>query len=122
MTPAEQMVGRKMPKEANYRDQLLAGYVKPDGTFCGRSNPNERWFAPAFSKIKKELLIRMGLRISFGGRLGKNDGVWYLTEKGQKEAVLAAERVQAIKAARQAWVKDFQAARKATKATTEGAE
>ena len=42
-TPSEALVGRPLPKEASYRDQLLAGHLKEDGTPCGRMTPGDRW-------------------------------------------------------------------------------
>lgn len=105
--PSEEIVGRPKPKDASYRDQILAGHVKSDGSFCGRTNPSERWLIPAFTRLQKDGMLRMGIGLSFGARRGKKDGIWYLTERGEKEAVIARERVDAAKSATRAWSEDL---------------
>lgn len=115
MTWSEQLVGRRLPPEPSYRDQILAGFIKEDGEQCGRMNPGDRWLMPAFTKIRNEGLVRMGLAMSFGGRRGKLDGIWYLRdgEKPLAEARAAKERVREARDARQQWSRDFHEAYRA---------
>ncbi|MFG6080312.1 hypothetical protein ACEUZ9_000862 [Paracoccus litorisediminis] len=116
LLPSEIMVGRRRPKEPGHADVMLAGFLRADGTSCGRSNPAERYLVPAFTKLRKEGLIRCGLRLSFGGRPGPSDGIWYLTERGEAAAVPAAERVRVARAEIAAWTADLMAAHRKIRA------
>lgn len=111
-TPSEVIVGRKIPKEASYRDLLLAGYLKEDGTPCGRMTPGDRWLMAAHRALRKSGLIRSGLQVSLMG--GRPVSIWHLTEKGFVEARGAVERVLTARAARSAWSQELLDARRAT--------
>lgn len=115
-TPSEQIVGRPLPKDASYRDQLLAGHIREDGTACGRMTPGDRWLMAAHRDLRKSGLIRSGARISFGR--GRPADIWYLTERGLVAAREARERVLAAREARRAWSQDFLAARRAAMAAS----
>lgn len=116
MTPAEEMVGRRLPPEASRLDQLLTRHVAADGTFCGRLPPDESWMKAAMLKARRTGLLRHGgLSIRFDGDR-KASGVWYLTEKGEAEAMLAKARVEAAGAARRKWSRDHQEALNASRA------
>lgn len=109
LTPSEQLVSRPLPKDASYRDQLLAGYLKKDGTPCGRMTPGDRWLMAPHRDLRKSGLIRSGMQVSLMG--GRPTNIWYLTEKGVVEAREAVVRVHAAREARRAWSRDFLAAR-----------
>lgn len=113
-TPSESLVGRPLPKEAPYRDQLLAGHLKEDGTPCGRMTPGDRWLSAPHRELRKAGLIRSGARVSLLG--GAPTDVWYLTEKGVAAAHEARKRVIAAREARNAWSQDFLDARRAAMA------
>lgn len=121
-TPSEVLVGRPLPKEASYRDQLLAGHLKEDGTACGRMTPGDRWLTAAHRDLRKSGLIRSGARVSLLG--GAPADIWYLTERGLEAAQKAKARVVAARQARNAWSQDFLDARRAamTAARTEPRE
>lgn len=122
MTPAERMVGRRLPPEASRLDQLLTRHVSSDGTFCGRLPPDESWMKAAMLKARRTGLLRHGgLSIRFEGDR-KASGVWYLTEKGETEALLAKTRVDAATAARMAWSKDHQLALNASRRASASSE
>jgi hypothetical protein len=110
-TPSEQLVGRKIPKEASYRDLLLAGHLKEDGTPCGRMTPGDTWLTAAHRSLRKSGLIRSSGLVSLMG--GRPTNIWHLTEKGLVEARGAVDRVLAARAARRAWSQDFLDARRA---------
>jgi hypothetical protein len=118
-TPSEQLVGRPLPKDASYRDQLLAGHLKEDGTPCGRMTPGDRWLTAAHRDLRKSGLIRSGSRVSLEG--GRPADVWYLTERGLEAARAAKARVSSAREARSAWSRDFLEARRAAM-TAERAE
>ena len=121
-TPSEVLVGRPLPKDASYRDQLLSGHLREDGTPCGRMTPGDRWLTGPHLDLRKSGLIRSGARISF--ERGRPADIWYLTERGLEEARVARERVLAAREARRAWSQDFLDARRAamTTARTEDPE
>jgi hypothetical protein len=110
-TPTEKLVGRPLPKDASYRDQLLAGYLKKDGTPCGRMTPGDRWLMAAHRDLRKSGLIRSGIQVSLMG--GRPTSIWYLTEKGIEAAREAASRVISAREDRRAWSRDFLDARRA---------
>lgn len=120
-TPSEKLVGRPLPKDASYRDQLLAGYLKKDGTPCGRMTPGDRWLMAAHRDLRKSGLIRSGIQVSLMG--GRPTSIWYLTEKGIEAAREAASRVLSAREDRQAWSRDFLDARRAAmKAERDGSQ
>lgn len=119
-TPSEKIVGRPLPKDASYRDQLLAGHLKEDGTACGRMTPGDRWLMAAHRDLRKSGLIRSGARLSFGR--GRPADIWYLTERGLVAAREARERVLAAREARRAWSQDFLDARRAAMAAARAPE
>lgn len=119
-TASEQIVGRKIPKEAPYRDLLLAGHLKGDGTPCGRLTPGDRWLSAAHRDLRKSGLIRSALQVSFMG--GRPTNLWHLTEKGLVEARAAVDRVVAAREARRAWSQEFLDARRAAMATARAPE
>lgn len=115
MTPAETMVGRRLPDEASRLDQLLASYVKSDGSFCGRMAPDESWMRAAMLKARRSGLVRHGgLTIRMEGERGPGSGIWYLTTKGEIEAVKAKERTEAAMRSRHDWARDHQQAYRAS--------
>lgn len=101
---SEELVGRKLPKESPYIDQIMAGFVKADGTFCGRMEPGDRWLRPAWSRIKRAGWVEP----SFG--FGKGMVIYFLTERGKPEGVEAKGRVVSVCEARAQWSRDFAAA------------
>lgn len=107
MTPNEKRVGRRLPREPFYTDLFMAGFVKKDGSFCSSSEPAESYMRPAFLKAKKKRWIKFHSRLSLMG--GKPFGIFILTEAGKIEAKSAVKKVKKARAARQEWVKDFQA-------------
>ena len=102
---SEELVGRPVPRDAPYIDQIMAGYVKEDGTFCGRMEPGDRWLRPAFSKVKRKGWVESSI-LSFG----KGATIFFLTERGKPEALAAKDRVRAVRDARQQWSVDWNAA------------
>jgi len=113
-TPSEAMVGRPLPKDASFRDQLLAGHIRDDGTTSGRMTPGERWLTAAHQDLRKSGLLRSGAGVGLEG--GRPADIWYLTEKGLEEARSAKARVHAARSARNAWSQDFLNARRAAMA------
>lgn len=110
-TSSEAMVGRPLPKGASYRDQLLAGHLREDGTPCGRMTPGDRWLTASHRVLRKSGLICSGTRVSLDK--GRPVDIWYLTEKGIVAARAAKVRVLAAREARRAWSQDFLDARRA---------
>lgn len=113
-TPSEQLVGRPLPKDASYRDQLLAGHLREDGTSCGRMTPADRWLMAPHGDLQKFGLIRSGARVSLLG--GRPADIWYLTERGVEAARDAKVRVTSAREARKAWSRDLLEARRAAMA------
>ena len=113
-TPSEELVGRPLPKDASYRDQLLSGHLREDGTPCGRMTPGDLWLTGPHLGLRKSGLIRSGGRVSI--EKGRPIDLWYLTERGLDEARLARERVLAAREGRRAWSQDFLNARRAAMA------
>jgi len=109
-TPSEQLVGRKIPKEASYQDLLLAGHLTEDGSPCGRMTPGDRWLTAPHRGLRKSGLIRSSIQVSLLG--GRPANIWHLTEKGLVEAREAADRVRTAREARHAWSRDFLEARR----------
>jgi len=112
MTASELLVGRRLPSLPAYRDILLGGFVKGDGTFCGKFEPTDSWLRPAFKRIRQKGLVRAGfaLSISVGRSTGRPHHIFYLTEKGEAEARLSAEKVKRINEDRRQWSLDFREA------------
>lgn len=102
MTWSEELVGRKLPKDSPYIDQIMAGFVRADGTFCGRMEPIDRWLRPAWKKCR-----RAGWVKSSGIGFGKNAVIFFLTESGEAEAKAAKDRVTAVREARAQWSRDW---------------
>lgn len=108
---SERLAG-PVPKRPSYRDQLLAGFVKGDGTFCGSSAPYglpERHLMPAHKKLRQEGLIVLSMNL---GEIGK---IFRLRE-GEKaaSAALEAKRVmEQYRADLSAWHATFLKAHKA---------
>jgi DNA-binding transcriptional regulator PaaX len=105
LTWSEELVGRKLPPEPKHIDSLMADYVKADGTFCGRMEPGDRWLRPAFTKMRKNGWVKASI-LSFG----KGATIYFLTERGEPEALAAKDRVRAAKEARAQWSHDWKAA------------
>lgn len=102
MTWTEQIVVRRLPPLPSYFDQMMAGFVKPDGTFCGRMSPVERWFAPAHRKARKAGFLYFS--ISFG----KGADIWVLTDRGKPVALEAKVKVNRMNEARAEWSREVQ--------------
>lgn len=113
MTWSEKIVGRPLPREASYRDQILAGFLREDGTPCGRAEPSEKWLRRPFLQLRKKRLVRLNTKVSLQG--GRPFGIYGLTRTGLVEAEAAGARVRDVKAARDAWTRDLMAARKAAR-------
>lgn len=92
LTPSESLVGRRLPPDSTYFEQIMSGFVKEDGTFRGKFEPADSWLRPAHRKARKEGLITLGLKIGFGK--GPAAGLYYLTDKG--EAVATAARATCV--------------------------
>ena len=120
MTPAEQLVGRRLPPHPTYFEQIMSSFVRADGTFCGKLEPAESWLRPAHRKARKEGLIKLGVRIEFGK--GPAAGLYYLTDKGKEVATGARATCVEKRAARAAWGVDFQAAWQAQRAAAQAAD
>lgn len=116
--PSEVLVGRRRPKDPSHYDTLLAGFINEKGEPVGRTNPSDRWLIPAFTKLRKEGLIRMGMRMGFGGRPGPTDGIWYLRdgEVVLEKARAAKERVSLSQEEILRWHRDFMTAHKVARA------
>ncbi|NNH56941.1 hypothetical protein HLI01_08985 [Rhizobium laguerreae] len=99
---SEEIVGRPLPKDSPYIDQIMAGFVKADGAFCGRMEPGDRWLRPAWTKARRAGWVKHS-----GLGFGKNAGIWFLTDRGETEALAAKARVTATKEARTQWSRDF---------------
>lgn len=108
-TFSEQIAGRRIPKRPSHRDTILAGFINSQGETKGSSNPVDSWLMSPFKKIRQEGLIRIGMRISFGGRAGKNDGIWYLRdgERPIAEALAARQRIDAYNQELKEWGEAF---------------
>lgn len=110
----EELVGRRLPPDAKYRDILMAGMVDADGKAMARSEPSESWLRPAFREIRKKGWIRRNSTWSIMG--GRPFGVWEPTPKGLEEAREAKARVQFARKRRGAWGQDLMVALAARKA------
>jgi DNA-binding PadR family transcriptional regulator len=108
MTPAETLVGRRLPPDPTYFEQIMSGFTKQDGSFCGKFEPSDGWLRPAHRKARKEGLIKLGIRIGFGK--GPAAGLYYLTPKGEEVATAARAICVEKRAAREVWGKDFKSA------------
>lgn len=105
MTPAETMVGRRMPPPPRHIDTVMASFVTADG-FCGRIEPDESWLRPAHKKARRAgWLTYSGMSLKFQGDR-RSSGLWYLTPTGEKEALEAKARKDAAEAARREWAFD----------------
>lgn len=120
LTPSEQLVGRRLPKEASYGDLILSSFLKQDMTFGGRAEPSDSWLRPAWSKIRKAGYVTRGMTLSFGGSRKNSFGIYTLTPRGETAALEAFTRVEASRTARRQWVQEFHDARKAAVASREG--
>lgn len=111
MLPSERLVGRRMPPRRPHIDALMASFVKADGTFAARMNPDESWLKPAHLKARRKGWLRScRLTIRMQGERGPGMSLWELTEAGQIEAVEAKARHVAAEEARNQWSRDHQAA------------
>lgn len=107
MTPAEQLVGRRLPPPASHLDTLLASFVKIDGTFCGRLQPTETWLQPAHRKARKSGLIKhSGMSVGFSPRKNDQAGLYFLTTIGEAAASGAKARVIQRESERRQWASD----------------
>lgn len=113
LTPAEQLVGRRLPKEASYRDVLLSGFVGGEGKVRIRFEPQESYLKPAFRKLRQARLIRRVDSFSING--SRPMARYILTELGLPEAKAAKARCDDAREAREAWGRDFVAARQGLK-------
>ncbi|MEB2845956.1 hypothetical protein [Endobacterium cereale] len=102
MTWSEELVGRKLPADAKYGDVLMAGFVREDGKFCGRMEPIDRWLRAPWKKCRRAGWVKASA-LSFG----KNATIYFLTERGEAEALAAKERVRAAREARAQWSRDW---------------
>lgn len=84
----------------------MAGFLREDGTACGRAEPADAWMRPAHRQARKNGWIQLQDRWSLMG--GKSFGVYVPTETGFVEAQAAAGRVSAARLARQAWALELQ--------------
>lgn len=121
MLPSEELVGRRRPKDPPNYDVVLSGFLNGNGDPVGRGNPSERWLIPAFTKIRKEGLIRLGVRICLGGRPGPNDGIWYLKDGDAPitKARAASERVRRSRDEISEWNRDLMTAVRMVRARAE---
>ncbi|PZP69512.1 MAG: hypothetical protein DI604_17905 [Delftia acidovorans] len=107
-TWSETLVGRRLPKDSPYVDQIMAGFVRTEGSFCGRMEPIDRWLRAPWKKC-----VRAGWVKSSGFGFGKGAIVYFLTDSGEAAAAAARSRVDAVREARNQWSRDFIAANKA---------
>ena len=111
MTPAERLVGRRMPAAPKHIDTLMASFVAQDGTFCGRLAPSESWLRPSHLKARRRgWLTYSGMSIKMAGDRGRGAGLWYPTAEGEIEAVAAKVWVQKAEEARHTWCTEHQGA------------
>lgn len=108
LTPSERLVGRRIPALPKHLDVLMAGYLRDDGTACGRLTPGESWLRPAHRQARRNGWIRAGG--AFGLGAGKPVSLWYPTESGLIAAREARARVTAAHQARAEWALDFRRA------------
>lgn len=116
LTPAEQLVGRRLPKEPSYRDLLLSRFLRENGEPCARFEPDESWLKPVFRKLRKAGLVRSIDSFSING--SRPLARYMLTERGLPEARAAVERSEAAREARRQWSRDFIAKRDRAKSDT----
>lgn len=105
LTWSEELVGRPLPKDSPYIDQIMAGFVRTDGTLCGRVEPGDRWLRAPWKKC-----VRAGWVKSSGIGFGKGAVIYFLTDRGEVEAAAAKARVTAVREARTEWSLDWKAA------------
>ncbi|EPX83466.1 hypothetical protein [Salipiger mucosus] len=91
MTPAEKLVGRKVPKQPKYIDQVMARFVRnrdAEGAdrFGARATPDESWLRRAHRQARKNGWIRVGLKVKIG--TCRQSNLWFLTETGQAALTL----------------------------------
>ncbi|XKM40359.1 hypothetical protein A4U53_030995 [Rhizobium ruizarguesonis] len=99
---SEQICGRPCPPMPKIVDEVLANYVKADGAFCGRFRPEGSWTYHAFTTIRRNGWVEASA-LSFG----KGMELYFLTDRGEPEALAAKERVRAAREARVQWSRDF---------------
>lgn len=105
MTPSEEMVGRRLPPYPKHIDTVMAGFVR-DGEFRQCLPPSEDFLKPAFRQARKKGWLRAtNLGISFMG--SRAEYYWQVSDKGQPEALAAAERVATRNAERKQWSDDW---------------
>lgn len=110
MTPAERLVGRRMPPAPRHIDTVMASFVTDEGKPHGRMAPDESWLRPAHLKARRSGWIRhSGVTLKMQGERGNGSGIWHPTERGIVEAVAARARVRAAEAARREWAKEHHA-------------
>lgn len=102
MTKSEEMVGRHLPPMPKYIDVIMAGHVSDSDAdkFCGKMTPLDSWLKPAHRKARSNGWLKFG--ISFG----KGAEIWFLTERGEPEAIAAKARVDAAYLARSQWARE----------------
>lgn len=102
LTWSEELVGRKLPADAKYIDTIMAGFVRDDGTFCGRMEPIDRWLRAPWKSCRRAGWVKASI-LSFG----KNATIFFLTESGEAEALAAKGRVKSAREAREQWSLDW---------------
>lgn len=102
-TDSEMMVGRRLPPLPSYKDTLMAGFVKErdcldagEDVFCGRMDPMETYLKPAWKQMRRAGWVR------YTGFLG----IWFLTDRGQVEAIAAYDRCKLANKKRDQWGSD----------------
>ncbi|MCW3784661.1 hypothetical protein [Defluviimonas salinarum] len=101
MTPAERLIGRRLPPPPTNIDIVMARYVKEDGAMRARFEPSEAAFKPAHRQARKNGWIRQVTKVTFEG--ARPMRLWRPTETGEAAAREAALRVRSRRAEWEAW-------------------
>lgn len=110
MTPAERLVGRRMPPAPRHIDVLMASFVTDDGKSHGRLAPDESWLRAAHLKARRSgWLHHSGIAFKMQGERGPGSGLWFPTEQGTTEAIAARRRVAEAEASRREWAREHHA-------------
>lgn len=105
MTPAEEVVGRRLPDPPRHIDLFLVRFIRRDGLFCGQPEPQEPGPREAHMDAVRLGYIKAGVTRSTSPHA---DGpMWYLTHDGKVAAMVAQKTISAIKRSRQEWAADL---------------
>jgi len=113
MTPSELLVGRRLPILPGSLDLLMAAHVSRDGVFSYHPAPEESWMRNAHHEARQKGWLRASNLTA--RHAGREKLLWRLTSAGEKEALAARDRVEAIRTARADWATDLRKAQRTLK-------